>query len=187
MPIHPKWKNLVNPAKKSVNIYSWILFVLSASMVLGCQPDTPQNQLDSNAANPVNIDRTFDDQAYLVQLVREAEIANNDSVLAHISHTRSLTIDGQAYAVIDMRELIKGATTPRGFNQIILLNSENQPINRVEYGNARPLFCENNKLYLYGDVIPDGQAEEGNVLVFTDAGFAVTAIKEDLNSKRPPK
>lgn len=93
-----------------------------------------------------------------------------------------LTINEQAYAVVDIRELVKGATTARGINQIILLNSAYQLINRIEYGNARPLFCEDNKLYLHGNVISDGQ-EEGNVLVFTDSGFVVTATKEDLDAK----
>jgi len=103
----------------------------------------------------------------------------------HLSHSCNLVIDNQIYAVIDIRELVKGATTARGINQIILLNSEHQLVNRIEYGQARPLFCENNKLYLYDTLIVDGQAEEGNVLQFTDAGFAVTVTTEDLNTKLP--
>jgi hypothetical protein len=159
--------------------------LLSTSILFACQPDAPQSQENSRGATSANSVRTLEDQAYLAQLVRESEIADNERSLVHVSHTCTLTIDGQPYSAIDMRELVKGATTARGVNQVLLLNAENQLISRVEYGNARPLFCEGNKLYLHGDVIPDGQAEEGNVLVFTDSGFSVSAIKEDLNTKLP--
>jgi hypothetical protein len=159
------------------------LMLLSISILFACQPDAPRNQESLSDATSANSARTLEDQAYLAQLVKDAQIADNQRSLVHLSHTCTLTIDGQTYAAIDMRELVKGATTARGVNQILLLNAENQLINRVEYGNARPLFCEDNKLYLYGDIIPEGQAEEGNVLVFTDSGFVVTATKEDLNAK----
>jgi hypothetical protein len=165
-----------------VNRTSCTLMLLSILILVGCQQDAPPSQESSHDLNAVS---SLNDQAHLVQLIREAGIANNDRSLVHVSHTCTLYIDEQTYVVADMRELIKGATTARGVNQIILLNSNHQLVNRVEYGSARPLFCEDNKLYLYGDVIPDGQAEEGNVLVFTDSGFAVTAVKEDLNSKLP--
>lgn len=161
------------------------LMLLSTSILFSCQPDAPQNQESLSNASSTNTARILEDQAYLAQLVKDAEIADNERSLVHVSHTCKLTIDGQTYAAVDMRELIKGATTARGVNQVLLLNAENQLISRVEYGNARPLFCEDNKLYLHGDVIPEGQAEEGNVLVFTDSGFSVSAIKEDLNTKLP--
>lgn len=157
--------------------------LLSISILFACQPDAPRNQESLSDATSANSARILEDQAYLTQLVKDAEISDNERSLVHVSHTCTLAIDGQTYAAVDMRELVKGATTARGVNQILLLNAENQLINRVEYGNARPLFCEDNKLYLYGDVIPEGQAEEGNVLVFTDSGFVVTATKEDLNAK----
>jgi hypothetical protein len=187
--VHEKSKSAQRAAAKQQTnrkAREWLgrsLIILSIAITLGCQPDTAQNPNNSNEANLTNTGRSLDDQAYLVQLIRESEIADSERSLVHIRHTCTLTIDEQAYAVVDMRELVKGATTARGINQIILLNSEHQLINRIEYGNARPLFCEDNKLYLHGDVIPDGQAEEGNVLVFADSGFVVTATKEDLNAK----
>lgn len=161
-----------------------MLALFSVASVLSCQQETP-TQKDSTAANAISDKESLSDQAYLTQLVKENEIVDKERSLVHLSHVCNLKIGNQTYAVIDTRELVQGATNARGVNQIILLNAENQLINRIEYGNARPLFCENNKLYLYGDVIPDGQAEEGNVLVFTDSGFAITAVKEDLNKKLP--
>jgi hypothetical protein len=157
-----------------------IYFTLSAAFILsflGCQSTTDKSSSSKAQA--------FADQAALINLVRETEIADKDRSLVHLSHSCNMVIDNQIYAVLDMRELVKGATTARGINQIILLNSEHQLVNRIEYGQARPLFCENNKLYLYDTLIVNGQAEEGNVLQFTDAGFAVTVTNEDLNTKLP--
>lgn len=149
-------------------------FILS---FLGCQSTT-----DKSSSSKA---QTFSDQAALINLVRGAEITDKERSLVHLSHSCNLVIDNQIYTVIDMRELVKGATTARGINQIILLNSEHQLVNRIEYGQARPLFCESNKLYLYDTLIVDGQAKEGNVLHFTDAGFAVTVTTENLNTKLP--
>lgn len=162
-----------------------VLLLSSSSILFGCQPNTPQSHESSNNANPTDTRKPLNDQAHLARLVKESEIADSERSLVHLSHTCTLTIDEQIYAVVDIRELVKGAITARGVNQIILLNSEHQLINRIEYGNARPLFCEDNKLYIHGDIIPDGQADGGNVLVFTDSGFVVTAIKEDINAKLP--
>ncbi len=168
-----------------MNLNLFKLVLVSSFIISGCQPDAPKESEIVNKTTTHAAARSLDDQAYLVQLMRDAEIADNARTLVHVSHTCTLTIDQQAYAVVDVRELVQGAMTARGVNQIILLNSENQLVNRVEYGNSRPLLCDENKLYLYGDVIPDGQAEEGNVLIYTDSGFMVTAIKEDVNSKLP--
>lgn len=168
-----------------MNLHLFRLVLLSSFIISGCQPDTPEESDTINETISQTAARSLDDQAYLVQLMRESEIADNERSLVHVSHTCTLTIDHQTYAVVDLRELVKGATTPRGVNHIIVLNSENQMVNRVEYGNARPLFCYDNRLHLHGEVIPDGETEEGNVLIFTDSGFGVTAIKEDINTKLP--
>ena len=77
-----------------------------------------------------------------------------------------------------MRELIKGAVVPRGVNQIIVLNHGLQLVQRIEYAQARPLFCEGNKLYLYDRLIVDGQVNEGNVLQFEDFGYKVSVLEE---------
>ena len=105
---------------------SCVLVLFGTSTLFGCQPDAPKDQARSSEANTTGTVRSLDDQAYLVQLVRESEIANNERSLVHVSHTCTLQINGEAFAVVDMRELVKGATTARGINQILLLNSGSQ-------------------------------------------------------------
>ena len=162
----------------------YCIFVLLGTLFLfGCQRDASQSEKNSREARSTSAILLLDDQARLAELLKQSEVADKRRSLVHVSHTCTITIGDEDFAVVDMRELIKGATTARGVNQIILLNSENQLVNQIEYGNSRPLFCEGNKLYLHGDVIPDGQTEAGNVLVFTDSGFSVSVIKEDLNAK----
>ena len=135
----------------------------------------------------VNMPDALLDQARLYKLLVESEISEAARSLVHVSHTCSLTINHKQYPVIDMRELIKGAVVPRGVNQIIVLNPEYQLVQRIEYGQARPMFCENDKLYLYDSLIVDGQSKEGNVLRFEESGFKVIVLKEDLNKKLPLK
>lgn len=156
------------------NIALGIIFVFA---VFGCQSTIAKKAANHPAA--------LSDQSNLVKLVRDAGISDKERALVHVSHSCNVIIAGQVFAVIDMRELVKGAMVARGVNQIILLNAAHQLVNRIEYGQARPLFCENNKLYLYSNLMLDGQAEEGNVLSFSDSGFAVTVTNEDINSKLP--
>lgn len=145
-------------------------------LVIGCVSED-KKMSDAN--------RLFLDQESFVNLIQSSQINDKDRFLVHLSHTCNLHIDRKAYAVLDMRELVKGAQSPRGVNQIILLNPAHQLINRIEYGSARPLFCKDDRLYLYDDLIPDGQSESGNVLKFSDQGFTVTPAHEDLNSLIP--
>ncbi|HWV15831.1 MAG TPA: hypothetical protein VN030_10410 [Cellvibrio sp.] len=162
------------------------LSVLASSAVmfalLGCDTSL---QPSSTTANPAMGTADFADQSRLVKLVLETGIAEPDRSLVHLSHICNLTIDQQTYAAIDMRELVKGAIVPRGVNQIIVLNPGQQLLQRIEYGQSHPLFCEKNKLYLYDNITLDGSTEEGNVLTFTDSGFKVTLSQEDLNQRLP--
>lgn len=146
---------------------------------------------DASLQAPVTTTRSetvtadFVDQSRLAKLVADTGVADPDRSLVHLSHTCNLIIDQQTYTVIDMRELVKGAMVPRGVNQIIVLNPEQQLVQRIEYGQSRPLFCENNTLYLYDDITLDGSIEEGNVLTFAESGFKVVLSQEDLNDHLP--
>lgn len=159
-----------------MKIIASIIVATIPLLVIGC---VSENKQMSDASRP------FSDQENIVHLIQNNQINDKDRLLVHLSHTCNLHIDGKAYAILDMRELVKGAQSPRGVNQIILLNPAHQLVNRIEYGSARPLFCKEDRLYLYDDLTPDGQSESGNVLKFSDEGFTVTPAHEDLNSLIP--
>ena len=128
---------------------------------------------------------TLEDNTSITQLLYASEILNKGRSLVHLSHTCNLVINNNKYPVIDSRQLIKGAMVPRGVNEIIVLNHGYRLVNRIEYGNSRPLFCQENKLYLYGDLIVDGHVTGGNVLQFRDYGYEIHVFKEVLNEKLP--
>lgn len=143
------------------------------------------NELPKSYFTQIGMPETLQDRSRLVKLLYEAEILNKDRSLVHLSHTCNLVINNHEYPVINTRELVKGAMTPRGVNQIVVLNYGYQLVKTIEYSTALPLFCEGNKIYLHGDLIVDGFSETGNVLVFEDDGYQIRLLNEDLNKKLP--
>lgn len=107
--------------------------------------------------------------------------------LVHLSHTCNLVVEGASLPVVDLREMVKGASAPRGFSRVVVLDAGLRPLHAIEYGAARPLFCQGNRLFLHGDVSVDVVTPEGNVLVFEDSGTTVTTEVIDANDLPAPK
>ena len=164
-----------------MNQLKYIFWTILLAALYSCQSYAPP-QVENHSENYID---EFMDQSELLKLVISSEIVDAGRSLVHVSHACNLIINHEQYMVVDMRELTKGAVVPRGLNQIIVLNRALQLVQRIEYVNARPLFCEGNKLYLHGRLIVDGQSDEGNVLIFDDFGFKVRAQEENLNGKLP--
>jgi hypothetical protein len=108
-------------------------------------------------------------------------VLSRDRQLIHLSKVGDLEIDGGKFPVVDIMELAPGAVTPRGLNRIIVLDPALKPVQRIEYTTERPLFCQENRLYLFGDLLIQNILPEGNVLTFTQQGRQVAVSKEDLN------
>ena len=123
----------------------------------------------------------LDDQARLVTALHDAGELNPARGLAHVSHACDLLIDGERYPVADVRELVRGATTPRGVNRIVVLSPGLAPVQRVPYTSQRPLLCRGNRLYLFGAVRLDELPPEGNVLVFSDKARQVRVASVSVN------
>jgi len=121
------------------------------------------------------------DQSILIKKLTETNTINSNRLLVHLSHVCTLSINDQQLPVIDIRELVKGASVPRGVNQILILNSNLELINQIEYYNHRPLFCKSEKLYIYGDLSIDGLASEGNVISFDANGMVTDLQAVDTN------
>lgn len=111
------------------------------------------------------------DQLYSALL--DAKVLNPDRKLIHLSYTCDLRIDGGEYPVVDLQEVTPSQTSPRGVNQIIVLDANLKPVKEIEYTTHRPLFCIENRLYVYGDLTIDGLLPEGNVLTFSKQGRIV--------------
>ena len=123
----------------------------------------------------------LDDQARLVTALRNAGELNPARGLVHVSHACDLLIDGERYPVADVRELVRGATTPRGANRIVVLSPGLVPVQRLPYVSQRPLLCQGNRLYLFGAVRLDELPPEGNVLVFSDQARQLRVASASVN------
>lgn len=100
----------------------------------------------------------------LYQALTKAKALGPDRMLVHFSHTCDLRIANRLHPVVEIRELVKGASTPRGVNRIIILSPSLAILQAFDYTNERPLFCSGSKLYLYSDITIDGVQGEGNVI-----------------------
>jgi hypothetical protein len=125
--------------------------------------------------------KTFGSRAELYRTVTAAEVLDRGRRLVHLSHTCTLRVDGGEYPVIDIQEIVKGATTPRGVNQIVVLSPGGRAVQRIEYTRQRPLFCLENRLYVWGDLAIGNVGPEGNVLSFFNGAGDVEVTRIEPN------
>lgn len=121
------------------------------------------------------------DRKIILDVLLTSQVLNKDRQLVHLSHVCNLQIDGKNFPVVDVRELIVGATTPRGVNRIIVLTDHLVPVQMIDYTTQRPLFCKDQRLFVFGDLMIDNVLPEGNILSFTNNGQAVDVQLIDFN------
>lgn len=113
--------------------------------------------------------------------LQTARVLDPDRQLVHLSYTCTLRIEGHAYPVVDLQELVRGAVTPRGVNRIIVLDSTLRPVQRIDYTTQRPLFCVENRLYVFGDLEIGNILPQGNVLTFSNRARDVKLSHVEAN------
>jgi hypothetical protein len=123
----------------------------------------------------------LDDRERIVAALRQAGELDPHRGLAHVSHTCDLEVDGLRYPVVDVRELVHGASTPRGVNRVVVLSPDLAPLQSIAYTQQRPLFCNGSRLYLWDSLMIDELPPEGNVLDFSDGGRVVHVENVDVN------
>jgi len=122
----------------------------------------------------------------LYSALLENKVLDPDRKVVHLSHTCDLQINGRRYLVVDLQEVVPAARSPRGVNRIVVLDSTFKPLKDIEYGTHRPLFCVDNRLYVYGDLAIDNLAPVGNVLTFSDQGHVVKLSHVEANEYPVP-
>ena len=135
-------------------------------------------------------------RAQLYSALLSGGLLNPDRQLVHFSNTCALHIGGSNYPVVDMQELVKSDTSPRGINQIVVFDPQLKPVQKIEYTTQRPLFCVDNQLYVFGELEKDDVLPEGNVLTFSERGKVFTLshveakdypVPVTKNRKSPPQ
>ncbi len=92
-------------------------------------------------------------------------LLSSDLVLTHFSHVCELVkSDGGIIYVADRRAVLPGMSAPRGLNYITFFTEDFTYLGKVRYTSARPLWCDNNKLYLFGNLDGGDIPGEGNVI-----------------------
>ena len=120
-------------------------------------------------------------RATLWKAVAASKLVDPDRTLVHFSHVCTLQIESAYYPVLDLRENVKGAVSPRGYNRVLLLSPKLKLVRAIEYMQARPLFCRDNKLYLWDSIAIDNLGGEGNVWTFSQGGKTAEASEVDPN------
>jgi hypothetical protein len=125
-------------------------------------------------------------RAQIYRALVEAQVLDPDRRLVHFSHTCSLRIEGAEFPVVDVQEIVKGAVTPRGVNRIVVFAPGGKAVQLIGYTTERPLFCDGNRLYVFGDLEVDGVGPEGNVLTFSARGKQVKLSHIEANDYPVP-
>jgi hypothetical protein len=126
-------------------------------------------------------------RSQLYQALVAGKVLDPYRLLVHLSHTCNLRVDGQWLPVVDVQELVKGAVVPRGVNRIIILDSRLKRVREIGYTGERPLFCRDNRLYVWGDLQIGNTGPEGNVLSFTHGGRGVSVSFLESNDVPIPQ
>jgi len=128
-----------------------------------------------------------DERAAYADTLMSQGVLVEGRLLSHLSHVCNLDLGGEVFPVLDIRELVPGATTPRGLARIAILNKEQAVVAVFEYGSARPLFCEGNRLFLHGDLAIDNIGPSGNVVEFAGPNTAPAVTQIDPNDFPAPE
>lgn len=97
-------------------------------------------------------------------------LADATRTLVHLSHACEAGDGGRAYHVVEMRELVKGGSSPRGVNQLVVLDRRLRVTARLELGSARPYYCTGNTVVLNQPVDIPEAGTMANVLRLNSAG-----------------
>jgi hypothetical protein len=147
---------------------------LSLSALAGCGGHLPSDQLQAS-------------HELLLESLARDRIDDPARRVTHASHVCTLRIDADSFPVVDLREIVPGAVSPRGVNAIIVLDIHLRLVRRIEYTTERPLFCVANPLYVWGDLRIDGVASEGSELTFADRARTVTPRHVEANDMAAPQ
>jgi hypothetical protein len=129
----------------------------------------------------LTVERLQDARQGLLQKAFAANSFDPDRQVTHVSHVCSLRLDRQWFPVLDIQEIVKGEVVPRGANSIVVLDSEFKLTMRLPYATERPLFCHDNRLYVWGDLQVEETASEGNELTFTEHARHLTVRHVEAN------
>ena len=104
-------------------------------------------------------------QARIGQALLRQGIIDSGLALVHLNPVCDVTPGGgNVFHVVETRELVRGGPSPRGFNQVVMLDRALRVTARAELTSARPLYCDGDAVVLDRPVDVSGFGQEGNLL-----------------------
>lgn len=97
----------------------------------------------------------------------DPDLASNNPglILTHFSHVCELsTDDGKTIYVGDRRAVLGEMSAPRGLNFITFFAEDFTYLGKFQYVNARPLWCNGGKLFLFGNLDSGNVPARSNVI-----------------------
>ena len=168
---------MTNPSAALTHLTLAMAFVIA----IGCKQETSRPAAETAEPRPTaavaSVAGLDEARRALVLALKKANAIHPERLVSHLGHVCSLAIEGRRYPVIDLQELVRSETTPRGVNGILVLDSNLSLVQRIEYTTERPLFCRANLLYVWGDLRIDELSAEGNELAFDNQGH-VTSLRQ---------
>jgi hypothetical protein len=103
-------------------------------------------------------------------LVRQS-IIDPARVLVHLSHVCDVRVAaGPSRHVVEVRELVPGGPSPRGVNQLVLLDGRLRVLDHIELTTAHAMYCDAGQVVLDLPVESVGLSQSGNVLSVDGSG-----------------
>ncbi|HEX7670193.1 MAG TPA: hypothetical protein VF395_11440 [Polyangiaceae bacterium] len=162
---------------------SFAAIAIGACMFVGCaRPVAPQ----ATAPAPSPERKLLDGRQALLDALGAQQVFTAPRMVVHVAHVCNLVIAGAVYPVVDLQELVKGAMVPRGVNAILVLDSALRLLRRIEYTTERPLFCRNDRLYVWGSLTIDGVHREGNEITFGSQAEVTELVRVEANDVPAP-
>jgi hypothetical protein len=163
--------------------HSFAAIAVGACMFVGCaRPVAPQ----ATAPAPSPERKLLDGRQALLDALGAQQVFTAPRMVVHVAHVCNLVIAGAVYPVVDLQELVKGAMVPRGVNAILVLDSALHLLRRIEYTTERPLFCRDDRLYVWGDLAIDGVHGEGNEITFGPQAEVAKLVQVEANDVPAP-
>ena len=131
--------------KNRLAVLPILILFISPAFCLGQTTKEPVDLREMLASSAKKADKDFPD--------------GNDVLLTHFSYLGKLqTKEGVIY-VADMRSILNNMSAPRGVNYIMFFDNKYRFLGKQSYASSMPLWCEEGKLYLFGDL--DGFSDRG--------------------------
>lgn len=126
------------------------------------------------------------DRARLLSMLQRQGVVHPARRVSHLSYVCALNVQGRSMAVLDLREIISGAAVPKGYNRILVVDSNGRVATGISYATERPLVCRGRRLLVQGSLAMDNLGPGGNVLVFDHRGRPVRTEQVDAQVLWPP-